>query len=153
MPSLSHRLTRSQRRTPHPSTPIFASAHTGPGGHTTLGFLPTGYAHGDAGGTFTTTLYYNMRHDEFGSWLEGGLDKWKRRCAELMPEADPLLASLTSMKQLAFAQYSDGTMWRFHSGGRVVCIGDVSHSMSPQASAINVPSQCSNRSLWDCSLG
>lgn len=115
--------------------------HAGPGCHTTLGFLPTGHAHGEAGGTFRTTLYYNLRHDEYAAWREGGLDAWKRQCAALMPEAEPLLAQITSMDQLAFASYSDGTMWRFHGGGadggaggggRVVCIGDVSHSMSPQ---------------------
>lgn len=105
--------------------------HAGPGCHRTLGFLPTGYAWGDEGGTFRTTLYYNMHHDELAQWHAGGLDKWRTECARLMPEAEPLLASITHESQLAFASYSDGTMWRFHKG-RVVCIGDVSHSMSPQ---------------------
>ena len=105
--------------------------HAGPGCHRTLGFLPTGFAWGDEGGAFRCTLYYNMHHDELTQWRADGLDKWKAECARLMPEAEPLLASITHQAQLAFASYSDGTMWRFHKG-RVVCIGDVSHSMSPQ---------------------
>ena len=105
--------------------------HSGPGCHRTLGFLPTGYAWGDEGGTFRTTLYFNMRHDELPKWKADGLDRWRDECAKMMPEAEPLLASIASTEQLAFASYSDGTMWRFHHG-RVVCIGDASHSMSPQ---------------------
>lgn len=105
--------------------------HAGPGCHRTLGFLPTGYAWGERGGTFRTTLYFNLRHDELAAWQAGGLDRWKRECAAMMPEAEPLLSSITSADQLAFASYSDGSMWRFHQG-RVVCIGDASHSMSPQ---------------------
>ncbi len=108
-------------------------AHAGPGCHTTLGFLPTGYAHGDAGGTFRTTLYFSLRHDEYADWAAAGLDAWRRQCAKLMPEAAPLLDRITRMDQLAFATYSDGSMWRFHTpGGRVVVLGDASHAMSPQ---------------------
>ena len=40
-------------------------------------------------------------------------------------------AGIERKEQVAFARYADGGLWRFHQG-RVVLIGDASHSMSPQ---------------------
>ena len=121
--------------------------HAGPGCHTTLGFLPTGlpWGHGERSGhghgrargfvgphsEFTATLYYNLRHDDLARWKADGLEAWKARCVALMPKAERVIETLERPEQVAFASYSDGIMWRFNAG-RVVCIGDVAHSMSPQ---------------------
>ena len=86
--------------------------HAGPGCHTTLGFLPTGLPWGsgidtvgdgvvDTHADFVTTLYFNLRGDEYdaaaasGGYLGGGgdgrLQAWKDRCSALMPEAADLV--------------------------------------------------------------
>ena len=117
--------------------------HDGPGCHTTLGFLPTGvpWGHGidtvgdglvDMHAEFVTTLYYNLRADDYASWAAGGLERFKDECASLCPEAADLLQTgLVDAKQIAYARYSDGVLWRFNRG-RVAVIGDAAHSMSPQ---------------------
>ena len=111
--------------------------HAGPGTHTTLGFLPTGIPW--QGGISTVgvtqsvaTLYYNLRTDEYEDWKRGGLQKWKDECSELMPHATEVIQDgLHTQEQVAFAEYSDGGMWRYNRG-RCVVIGDAAHSMSPQ---------------------
>jgi len=48
-------------------------AHAGPGCHETLGFLPTGLPWGARSkADFTTTLYFNLRGDEWGAALGSG---------------------------------------------------------------------------------
>ena len=75
--------------------------------------------------------YYNLRHDEYDAWHARGLAAWRDDCCALMPWAESVIQRVESMEQLAFASYWDATMWRFHAG-RVVLLGDASHSMSPQ---------------------
>merc|ERR1711907_278432 len=117
--------------------------YSGEGCSVTLGFLPTGtpWESGldtlgdgaiDTRADFTSTMFHNLRHDEFDKWERGGLAKWKDECCELMPDAADLIQQgITHRHQVAFATYADGIMWRFNAG-KIVCIGDCSHSMSPQ---------------------
>ena len=117
--------------------------HTGPGCHTTLGFLPTGLpwtgaidtvgdGEGDTSAASVATLYYNLHVDELPDWKSGGLQKWKDECSRLMPHAAEVIQDgLQRPEQVQFAQYHDGGMMKYHKG-RVVVLGDASHAMSPQ---------------------
>lgn len=117
--------------------------HAGPGTHTTLGFLPTGLPWqggidtvgdgvADTAAESVTTLYYNLRADEYADWQRGGLQKWKDQCSALMPHAAEVIqGGMHTQEQVTFARYSDGGMWRYNRG-RCVVIGDAAHSMSPQ---------------------
>lgn len=108
--------------------------HAGPGCHTTLGFLPTGLpshggidtvgdGHADKPARSVATLYYNLREDEYAAWRQGGLERWKTECMELMPHAAGVIEEgVVSQEQVAFARYSDGGMWRYNNG-RCVVIG------------------------------
>jgi 2-polyprenyl-6-methoxyphenol hydroxylase-like FAD-dependent oxidoreductase len=116
--------------------------HAGPGTHTTLGFLHTGLpwqggidtagdGRADTAAESVATLYYNLRADEHAEWQRGGLERFKERCAELMPHAAEVLhAGLHSQEQITFARFSDGGMWRYNRGRCVVRFSFLRHSIT-----------------------
>ena len=75
-----------------------------------------------------TSLFFSLRHDELAAWEAGGLERWKDRCAALMPAAAELIHSgIRTKEQVSFARYGDGSMWRFNKGrtaGGAVALAD-----------------------------
>jgi len=94
-----------------------------------LGIMPTGARPGD--GAQVVSLFWSLRADRLPGWRERGLAAWKDEVLTLNPEANTLLAQINDPAQLAWAQYADVVMPRYH-GDRLVVIGDAAHATSPQ---------------------
>jgi len=60
-----------------------------------------------------------------------GLAAWRAEALALDPRTGPILDQIRSIDQLAFTQYRDVRMRRWH-GERIVFIGDAAHATSPQ---------------------
>jgi 2-polyprenyl-6-methoxyphenol hydroxylase-like FAD-dependent oxidoreductase len=94
-----------------------------------LGIMPTGLAPGTH--TNVVSLFWSLRADRLGAWLEAGLESFKRDVLALHKEAGPLLDQITSIEQLTWARYHDVVMPAYHTD-RCVVIGDAAHATSPQ---------------------
>lgn len=94
-----------------------------------LGTLPTGRTHPDS--PPTVSLFWSLPADTHAAVRAAGLDAWKHSVRALTHSVDDLLDQITSFDQLLFAAYWDVILHRYYRG-RVVCIGDAAHAMSPQ---------------------
>jgi 2-polyprenyl-6-methoxyphenol hydroxylase-like FAD-dependent oxidoreductase len=107
-----------------------------------MGMLPTGRGPGD-GEPPVVSLYWSLRADRFDDWKSAGLAAWKAEILRYDPRADAVLGAIVDVEQVLLASYRDVVMRRWHSGRRVVWLGDAGHAMSPQLG------QGANLALWD----
>lgn len=93
-----------------------------------MGILPTGQH--PVSGKSCYSLFWSLRKRDYPNWQTGDFAQWLTSLREHWPEAEPLLQGITP-EHVAWAEYSDVVMERWHHG-RIVCIGDCAHAMSPQ---------------------
>jgi 2-polyprenyl-6-methoxyphenol hydroxylase-like FAD-dependent oxidoreductase len=99
-----------------------------------LGLMPTGFhslAEKQAQQAPWVSLFWSVRADQVEALRAAPLADWKAQVVALAPCAQPYLDQIHRWEQLAWARYADVRTpcpWR----GRVVCIGDAAHAMSPQ---------------------
>lgn len=94
-----------------------------------LGIMPTGKRPDDD--VSVVSLFWSLRADRVPQWRERGLNAWKDEVRALNPDAESLLSQIDHPGQLAWAQYADVVMPRYHTD-RLVVIGDAAHATSPQ---------------------
>ncbi|MBL8524128.1 MAG: FAD-dependent monooxygenase [Betaproteobacteria bacterium] len=94
-----------------------------------LGIMPTGKRPEDD--ATVISLFWSLRADKLLAWRERGLEAWKAEVRALNPDAESLLSQIDTPEQLAWAQYADVVMPRYHTD-RLVVIGDAAHATSPQ---------------------
>ena len=105
-----------------------------------FGLLPTGRA--PRGDDVVVSVFWSIRADRVAAFRARGLAAWRAEAIALDPRTEPILDQITSIDQLAFTQYRDIRMRRWH-GERIVFIGDAAHATSPQLG------QGANLALWD----
>lgn len=76
-------------------------------------------------------VFWSLKRDRLEHWRRSGLEVWKQEVASLWPMAGKLLASITSIEEVTFAQYDHFTL-KYPCDHRFVHIGDAAHATSPQ---------------------
>lgn len=115
-----------------------------------VGFLPTGLD--VAGEAPLVSLFHSVRVDAVDGIRSAGLDAWKAGIRAIAPEAEPILAQIHDLDQLALAAYFDVRMRPWHAG-HVVLIGDAAHATSPQLGQGANLALCDAAALADCLAG
>ena len=105
-----------------------------------FGLLPTGRA--PRGDDVVVSVFWSIRADRVAALRARGLAAWRAEALALDPRTEPILDQIGDLSQLAFTQYRDVRMRRWH-GERIVFIGDAAHATSPQLG------QGANLALWD----
>ncbi|TMQ27817.1 MAG: FAD-dependent monooxygenase [Deltaproteobacteria bacterium] len=105
-----------------------------------FGLLPTGRA--PRGDDLVVSVFWSIRADRVAAFRARGLAAWRAEALALDPRTAPILDQITDLAELAFTQYRDVRMPRWH-GERIVFIGDAAHATSPQLG------QGANLALWD----
>src|SRR5262245_14536564 len=105
-----------------------------------FGLLPTGRA--PRGDDLVVSVFWSIRADRVAGLRARGLAAWRAEALALRPGSEPILDQITDIAQLAFTQYRDVRMRRWH-GERIVFLGDAAHATSPQLG------QGANLALWD----
>lgn len=93
-----------------------------------MGILPTGKH--PVSGRNCYSLFWSLRKTQYPDWQAGDFAQWRDSLQAHWPKAESVLQGLTP-QHFAWAEYSDVVMQRWHHG-RIVCIGDCAHAMSPQ---------------------
>jgi 2-polyprenyl-6-methoxyphenol hydroxylase-like FAD-dependent oxidoreductase len=96
-----------------------------------LGILPVGRLCGESSDINRVTLYWSVPRDQFASFEQQPIERWRDRVCALLPEAQDFVAQITEPTQLARGTYRDVVL-RASRVGRVQFIGDSVHAMSPQ---------------------
>ena len=99
------------------------------GAHTMIGVLPTGQ-HSEVSND-QVAFFWSIKAEDYGRWLENGLDKWKEQVLSIWPETAVILSQIVNMSQMQLASYGHSTM-RQPYGECIVFLGDAAHSTSPQ---------------------
>jgi 2-polyprenyl-6-methoxyphenol hydroxylase-like FAD-dependent oxidoreductase len=93
------------------------------------GILPIGRR--AAGETPLTAFFWSLKRDQVAFWQSAGVPAWKADVAQLWPEANAILDSVTDADQITYAQYGHFTL-RTPYSDRLVHIGDAARATSPQ---------------------
>ncbi len=97
-----------------------------------IGFLPTGVGPDGVGdGTPLVSFFYSVPTAEVAAIRARGLAAFQAETLQVAPQAESILAQLSSMDDLLFAGYRDVVLPVPYKD-RVVVIGDAAHAMSPQ---------------------
>jgi 2-polyprenyl-6-methoxyphenol hydroxylase-like FAD-dependent oxidoreductase len=96
-----------------------------------LGLLPSGKGPSTSSDAQKVSLFWSVRCDAVDDVRRRGLAAFRDEVLRYEPRAEPVLDQIDDVDQLLVAQYRDVVLDRFHHG-RLVCIGDAAHSMSPQ---------------------
>ena len=99
------------------------------GAHTMIGLLPSGQH--PVTRRSCVSFFWSLPCADYDAWRERPLDDWKAELCDQWPRLSRWLAQMKTHDDLAFAHYGDVIMSRWHCG-RVVCVGDAAHAMSPQ---------------------
>jgi 2-polyprenyl-6-methoxyphenol hydroxylase-like FAD-dependent oxidoreductase len=86
-----------------------------------VGCLPSGDG--------TVSVFWSHRVDGVEEWKGAGIEAWKVRVRQLMPQAP--IDAVHSAEDVLFAPYFDVVARQWHTDRRV-WIGDCAHAMSPQ---------------------
>jgi len=105
-----------------------------------FGLLPTGRA--PRGDDLVVSVFWSIRADRVAALRARGLAAWRAEALALHPTSAPILEQIEDIDALAFTQYRDVRMRRWH-GDRIVFLGDAAHATSPQLG------QGANLALWD----
>lgn len=108
------------------ATNILEQAYDGP--RRMLGALPSGVH--PVTGTPCYSLFWSLPRAAYADWQQQPFSHWLDEVQRYWPAVQPLLTNL-QREHVAWAEYSDVVMSRWHHG-RVLCIGDAAHAMSPQ---------------------
>ena len=79
----------------------------------------------------TIAFFWSLPANRYQSWREAGLEPWRERVIEFWPAMAPFVGQFKSVDDLAFAQYTDTILDRWHEE-RLIFIGDAGHCSSPQ---------------------
>ena len=103
------------------------------GANQMLGLMPTGYHSLDdqRGQAPWISLFWSVRADRIEALRAQPLEAWKAQVLALSPAAKPFLDQIHHWDQLAWARYADVRCARPYAG-KVICLGDAAHAMSPQ---------------------
>ena len=96
-----------------------------------LGMLPCGLGPEGQGSTPLVTVYWSLRGDDIDAFRRRGLADFREQVLRYDPRAEPVLAHITDVEQMLWADYRHVVLTPCH-GSRVVFIGDAAHAMSPQ---------------------
>lgn len=99
------------------------------GTRTLVGLLPTGL--GPTGTTPHVSLFWSLPVRDLEAFGARDFAAWKWQVLRDVPAAEPVLAQLSSAKDLLFSEYHDVVMWPWHHQ-RTVFVGDAAHATSPQ---------------------
>jgi hypothetical protein len=94
------------------------------------------------GNDLVVSVFWSIRADRVATFRARGLAGWRAEAIALDPRSESILDQITDIDQLAFTQYRDVRMRRWH-GERIVFSGDAAHATSPQLG------QGANLALWD----
>ncbi len=97
-----------------------------------VGFLPTGRGPGAADGPPLVSLFWSVQCDRVDRECRGDrFLPWKEEILRYIPQAETVLAQLTSPDQVLFSRYLDVRMATWNTAN-VVYLGDAAHATSPQ---------------------
>lgn len=94
-----------------------------------VGVLPIGRLPDDP--TPRAAFFWSLRADQVDNFRNQPLAAWRAEVLSLWPEIAPYVDQIADHRDLPFAAYAHGTLYR-HASGPVVKIGDAAHRTSPQ---------------------
>lgn len=92
-----------------------------------MGIMPTEWVDG----RLRVSFFWSLRRDRLEAWRAAPIDDFRRELLDLWPESQPLVDTIHSHDQFAFASYYHARPQRL-AAGPVCIVGDAAHAMSPQ---------------------
>lgn len=76
------------------------------------------------------SFFWGLHRDDLKSLRADGIDAWKQKVGEFVPDAYEIVAGVESFDDLTFAMYHDVRMKQL-ARGRIAFVGDAAHATSP----------------------